>query len=74
MMKVTDIHRARVIKRATKVENIPILVEAGQAKGENRPQAKVRLIDGGVEGTKIEVYCPCGEKIVIICEFDSETA
>jgi hypothetical protein len=68
-----ETRKARVIKKAVKVGTIPVLAESTpQAAGAKR-QAQVRLTDDDGDRARIEVICPCGEKITILCEYDRET-
>jgi len=73
MWIVMEKRKAKVIKQARKVENIPVLVEAERHASEDKKQAEIRFIQDGEGGAKIEVTCPCGEKIVIVCEFETES-
>jgi len=68
-MQMPERHKARVIKRAVKVDSIPVLAAAVEAKASCRRTAQARLIEAGESEARIEVVCACGEKMVIACEY-----
>jgi hypothetical protein len=72
-MKAKDKRKARVIKKAVKVGDIPVLAQSEPAQPGSARQAEVRLADEDGDRARIEVLCPCGEKITILCEYDTET-
>jgi hypothetical protein len=71
-MTDVKIPRARIVRAAKNVENIPVLVEVPdlQEGEEGQPQAFLR--DLGEKGMQIEVICTCGKKIVLECTTEVE--
>ena len=62
--------KARIIRAATNVENIPVLVDVPKGEEADGGYAQARLVDLGDQGVQIEVICHCGKKIVLECTFD----
>ena len=66
-MKTSKKRKARIIKKAVKLGKIPVLVGTPPGK-EKRPE--VRFFQPQEGGGRIEVLCPCGNKILIDCDFE----
>ena len=66
-MNDCKIPRARIIRAAANVKNIPVLVEVPDLLEGEEGQPQAFLRDQGEQGMQIEVICTCGKKIVLQC-------
>ena len=69
-MVPSDKRRARLIRNGARISSIPVLIGAGECRGNKGKNPVARLIEAGDGSGRIEVQCACGRKIILECEYD----